>query len=416
MSAAAVTSPLEARVDRGGLATLAAGHGCVDLCQGAVPALLPFLIAERGLSLTAAAALITASTIGSSLVQPLFGLWSDRLGSPVLLPAGVAIGSIGIGVAGLVPSYGLLAAALVLGGLGVAAFHPEGARYAGLVSGGQRSRGMSYFAVGGNAGFALGPALVTPVVATLGLGATPLLALPGLTVSILLLARLGRLRELARAAAPTRLVREATQSADAWGPFSLLVGAAVSRTTAFFALQAFVPVFLIRELGASTATAGLALTAMLVAGALGTLVGGHWADRIGRRRLLVGAMIPLVPLLALLPHVGLPAAFVVLAGIGFAVDLPFSTTIVLGQDYLPRNASLSSGITYGLAIGLGGVAAAALGALADATSTRAVLEGLPILALAAGLLAASLPSTPAPKPLTPEPAVAESACGPRVRR
>jgi FSR family fosmidomycin resistance protein-like MFS transporter len=182
---------------------LAAGHGCVDLCQGAVPALLPFLIAERGLSLTAAAALITASTIGSSLVQPLFGLWADRLGSPVLLPAGVAVGSIGIGAAGLMESYALLVAVLVLGGLGVAAFHPEGRAYAGLVSGTHRSRGMSYFAVGGNAGFALGPALVTPLVATLGLRRHAAAALPGLAVSVLLLTRLGHLRRLADRAGPS---------------------------------------------------------------------------------------------------------------------------------------------------------------------------------------------------------------------
>jgi FSR family fosmidomycin resistance protein-like MFS transporter len=152
-----------------------------------------------------------------------------------------------------------------------------------------------------------------------------------------------------------------------------------------------VPVYLITRFGASPTTAGLALTTMLVAGAIGTLAGGRWADRIGRRRLLVGAMVPLVPLLVLLPHVGLVAAFVVLAGIGFTVDSPFSTTVVLGQEYLPRHVGLSSGITYGLAIGLGGLAATALGALADATSTRTVLGVLPALAVAAGLLAATLP-------------------------
>ncbi len=393
MTALALSPPAAPGLDRGGVALLAAGHGCVDLCQGAVPALLPFLIVERGLSLTAAAALITASTIGSSLVQPLFGLWADRLASPVLLPAGVAVGSIGIGAAGLVHSYALLVAVLVLGGLGVAAFHPEGARYVGLVSGSHRSRGMSYFAVGGNAGFALGPALVTPVVALLGLGATPLLALPGLAVSVLLLARLGHLSRLAdRArASGVRAPAAAPLPADAWRPFSRLVSAAVLRTAAFFALQAFVPVYLIDRLGASPATAGLALTTMLVAGALGTLAGGRWADRIGRRRLLVGAMVPLVPLLILLPHVGLVAAFAVLAGIGFTVDSPFATTVVLGQEYLPRRAGLASGITYGLAIGLGGLAATALGALADATSTETVLHTLPALAAAAGLLAATLP-------------------------
>jgi FSR family fosmidomycin resistance protein-like MFS transporter len=169
------------------------------------------------------------------------------------------------------------------------------------------------------------------------------------------------------------------------------VAAAVARTAAFFALQAFVPVYLIHRFGASPTTAGLALTTMLVAGALGTLAGGRWADRIGRRRLLVASMVPLVPLLVLLPQVGLVAAFVVLAGIGFTVDSPFATTVVLGQEYLPRRVGLSSGITYGLAIGLGGLAATALGALADATSTATVLHVLPALAAAAGLLAATLP-------------------------
>jgi FSR family fosmidomycin resistance protein-like MFS transporter len=391
-AASAPPAPAE-RVDRRGIGALAAGHACADLCQGAVPALLPFLIAERGLSLTAAAALITASTIGSSIVQPLFGLWSDRLCTPVLLPAGVAVASIGIGVVGLCQSYAALIAVLLVSGVGVAAFHPEGARYANHVSREGRGRGMSYFAVGGNVGFALGPALVTPVVAMLGLSATPLLAIPGLLVSGLLLAELRRLRTFVTAG-PAPGGRSAVQEAgDAWWPFSRLAGAAVARTTAFFALQAFVPVYLLRHFGTTSATAGAALTTMLVAGAAGTLLGGWCADRYGARRVLAGAMLPLVALLLLLPHVGLTAFFAVLAGVGLAVDAPFSTTIVLGQQYLPRRIALSSGITYGLAIGLGGLAATALGALADATSIAVVLATLPLFALAALALTVSLPRT-----------------------
>jgi len=382
------------RVDRRGIGTLAAGHACADLCQGAVPALLPFLIAQRGLSLTAAAALLTASTIGSSVVQPLFGLWSDRLSTPVLLPAGVALGSIGIGIVGLCHSYVALVAVLLVSGLGVAAFHPEGARYANYVSRAGRGRGMSYFAVGGNVGFALGPALVTPVVATLGLSATPLLAVPGVLVSGLLLAELRRLRTFAPAGpAPpaTRPEAGATEAEEQWWPFSRLASAAVARTIAFFALQAFVPVYLIRQFDTTGATAGAALTTMLVAGAVGTLLGGWCADRYGPRRVLVGAMVPLVGLLLVLPHVGLVAFFAVLVGVGLAIDAPFSTTIVLGQRYLPRRIALSSGITYGLAIGLGGLAATGLGALADATSITVILGTLPLFALAALGLAASLP-------------------------
>jgi FSR family fosmidomycin resistance protein-like MFS transporter len=250
---------------------------------------------------------------------------------------------------------------------------------------------MSYFAVGGNLGFALGPALVTPVVATLGLAATPLLALPGLLVSALLLAELGRLGRFAPAR-PASGVRAATASGThAWGPFSRLAGAAVARTAAFFSLQAFVPVYLIRELGASRALGGAALTVMLVAGALGTLCGARAADRFGRRRVIVWSMVPLVPLLAVLPHASLPVFLAALVGIGLAVDAPFSTTVVLGQEYLPGRIALASGITYGLAIGLGGLVATAMGAVADATSLGLALALLPAFAVIALALAATLP-------------------------
>jgi FSR family fosmidomycin resistance protein-like MFS transporter len=284
-------------------------------------------------------------------------------------------------------------AVLLVSGVGVAAFHPEGARYASYVSRAGRGRGMSYFAVGGNVGFALGPALVTPLVAALGLSATPLLAIPGLLVSGLLLAELRRLRTFAPAAPALGAPVAALQIGDRWWPFSRLAGAAMARTTAFFALQAFVPVYLLRHFDTTSATAGAALTTMLVAGAAGTLLGGWCADRYGPRRVLVGAMLPLVVLLALLPHAGLVAFFAIIVGVGVTVDAPFSTTIVLGQSYLPRRIALSSGITYGLAIGAGGFAATALGALADATSITVVLALLPLCALMALGLAASLPDS-----------------------
>jgi FSR family fosmidomycin resistance protein-like MFS transporter len=375
-------------IDRRRLALLSAGHGCADLCQGAVPALLPFLVARDGLSLASAAALLSAATIGSSLVQPLFGIWADRLSSPVLLPAGVALGSVGLGLTGLAGSYALLACALIVSSLGVAAFHPEAARMAGYVSGTERARGMSYFSVGGNAGFALGPVFVAPLIALFGLGASPLLALPGLVVAVVLALQLPGLRAVAGAAAART---GAAHQPARWGPFSRLTGAAVSRTVAFFALQAFVPLYAIEQFGVSEAAAGALLAVMLVAGAAGTLIGGRLADRLGRRGVMVWAMVPLALLLLALPHVGLAAFVVLLVGVGLAVDGPFSTTIVFGQELLPGRAGLASGITLGLAIGVGGLLATALGALADATSITTVLELLPLFALAAFALALSLP-------------------------
>ena len=177
--------------DRRGLAVLATGHLWADFLQGAIPALLPFLIAERGYSYAAAGALVLASSVGSSLVQPLFGIASDRLALPWLMPAGLALGGAGLALVGLTESYPATVAAVAVSGLGVAAFHPEGARYANYVSRGQRGRGMSMFSLGGNAGFALGPLLVTPAVLAFGLHGTLLALIPLWLAAGLLVARAG---------------------------------------------------------------------------------------------------------------------------------------------------------------------------------------------------------------------------------
>jgi MFS transporter, FSR family, fosmidomycin resistance protein len=388
-----VTAPGARGVDRRRLSVLAAGHGAVDLCQGAVPALLPFLIAARGMSLASATALLTAATLGSSIVQPLFGLWADRLASPLLLPCGLAAAGLGLGAVGFCDSYIMLAVALFVSGLGVAAFHPEAARLAGAASRDERGKGMSYFSVGGNLGFALGPLLTAPVIAVLGLHATPLLAIPGVALAVVTARRLRSLAVAEAGGAPgaePASVALPPQPAQ-WAPFGRLVGAAVSRTSAFFALQAFIPIWVIHHFHGSTAGGDAILAVMLVFGALGTLIGGRCADRFGRRSVLVTAMAPLALLLLALPHAGVVAFVVLVAAIGLAVDGPFSTTVVLGQEYLPGRHGLASGVTLGLAIGAGGLVAAGLGALADATSLTTALDVLPVFALVALAAAVSLP-------------------------
>src|SRR3954451_5983922 len=165
------------------MTALAAGHLGTDFANGALPALLPFLKDRFSLSYTLAALLMLASTASSSLVQPLFGLWSDRRGAIWLLPTGVAVAGVGIGVAAAMPSYWLVALLVVISGLGVDAFHPEGSKYAAYTSGRKRASGMSAFSIGGNVGFALGPIVATPLVLWLGLNGGLLLALPPLAIA-----------------------------------------------------------------------------------------------------------------------------------------------------------------------------------------------------------------------------------------
>jgi MFS transporter, FSR family, fosmidomycin resistance protein len=380
--------------DRRALGFLSAGHLASDFCQGAVPALVPFFIARRGYSYSDATALVLAATAGSALAQPLFGVWADRARTPWLMPAGLALGGTGIALAGVTPGFELSLAAIALSGLGVAAFHPEAARLAGCAAGDRRATAMSHFSVGGNAGFALGPLLTTPVVLVFGLEGTPALAALPFAAAGLMLVELPRFAKLRLAEAGP-----ATPEPDAaseWGPFTRLGLVVSMRSAVYFGLQAFVPVWFARQLETSEAAGNAALTVMLVAGAGGTLLGGRLADRVGRRPVLVGSTALLVPLLGAFVASQAVAATLLLAAIGFVAIANFSVTVVMGQEYLPSRVGLASGVTLGLAIGIGGLGAAALGLVADGAGLPAAMAVIAILPLPMLALALTLPRERAP--------------------
>lgn len=370
---------------------LAGGHAFADSCQGAVPALLPFLIADRGLGYAAASALVLAATVSSSVVQPLFGYLSDRRSLDRLMPLGVILAGLGIALAGLAPSYPPLFAAVVLSGLGVAAFHPEAARFANYVSGDRRATGMSAFSLGGNAGFALGPLMVTPAVLVFGLPGTLVVLLPAAVVAVLLGRELPRLRGFRPAGGPSA-ARTDSERPDAWGPFARLGAVTALRSFVFFGLLTFVPLYFVAELGASKAAANSALTVLLVGGAVGTLIGGRMADRIGRRAVLLGSMAVLPPMVLAFLAAGPGLAFLVLLLVGAATVSTFSVTVVMGQEYLPGRIGVASGVMFGLSIGMGGVGASLLGLVADAYGVTRALEIVAVLPVAGLALTLTLPS------------------------
>ena len=368
------------------MATLSAGHLLTDVAQGSVPALLPFLIVERHLSYASVAALVLAATISSSIIQPLFGHISDRRSLPWLMPLGPALGGLGIALAGLAPNYGLTFAAIVLSGIGVAAFHPEGSRFANYASGARRASGMSLFSVGGNIGFALGPVLVTPLVLAFGLHGTVFLLVPTWLMAGVLVAELPRLRRFRTDLVAGR-VRPSEQPA-AWGAFTILAGVIALRSFVYFGLVTFIPLYYVADLHAGKAAGNAALAAMLLGGAAGTLIGGPLADRFGRRAVLVGSMLVLPPLVLAFLLSGPVIAVVFAALAGAATIATFAVTIVMGQELLPGRLGVAAGVTIGLSIGLGGVGAPLLGLFADAHGLRATFEviaGLPLLALALSL-------------------------------
>ncbi len=372
------------------MAVLSAGHLFTDIGQGSIPALLPFLITRDHLNYASASALILAATISSSVIQPLFGHLSDRRSLSWLMPLGPALGGLGVALVGVSPSYAFTFAAVLLSGVGVAAFHPEGSRFANYVSGSRRSSGMSLFSVGGNIGFALGPALVTPLVLLFGLSGTLLVIIPTSLMAAVLVHELPHLRAFRADLKGGRVQR--TDAPAAWGPFALLGVVIALRSFVYFGFVTFIPLYFLDVLHTSHGLASGALTAMLVGGAVGTLIGGPLADRFGRRTVLRGSMIVLPPLIVgfLLSGPALAIVFAVLAGA--ATIATFAVTIVMGQEYLPGRIGVASGVTIGLSIGLGGVGAPLLGVLADAHGLSSVFEVMAIFPLLALVLAQWLPA------------------------
>jgi len=382
------------------MSALAAGHLGTDFSNGALPALLPFLTDSFSLSYTLAAGLMLASAASSSLVQPLFGLWSDRHGASWLLPTGVAIAGVGIGLAAAAPSYWLVLVFVLISGLGVAAYHPEGSKFAAYASGRKRASGMSAFAVGGNIGFALGPIVATPLVLWLGLRGGLLLALPPLAIAATLFALLPFLRTFV----PDRSVVRRAAGEDRPGALTILLAVIGFRSLAWWGLLTFVPLWEV-SLGHSKSYGNHLLALMLLVGGLGTIVVGPLADRFGRRPVLVVSLAAAAPLIFVFVVVGGVVGATALALTGITVVGTFGLTMVMAQEYLPQHIGLASGLSIGFSIGLGGIAALGLGALADAVDLEAALyvsAAAPLAALALTLL---LPSTRTRRQFEPEIAI-----------
>jgi FSR family fosmidomycin resistance protein-like MFS transporter len=382
------------------MSALAAGHLGTDFSNGSLPALLPFLTDKFSLSYTLAATLMLGSAASSSLVQPVFGLWSDRRGAIWLLPAGVAVAGVGIALAAAAPSFWRVLLLVVVSGLGVAAYHPEGSKFAAYASGRKRASGMSAFSIGGNIGFALGPIVATPLVLWLGLNGGLLLALPPLAIAVALFA----LTPFLSTFVPERAEDRRAQGENRPGALTLLLAVIGFRSLAWWGLLTFVPLWEV-SLGHSKSYGNHLLSLMLLVGGIGTLVVGPAADRFGRRPVLVTSLVAAGPLILVFVAVGGVLGAAALALVGVSIVGTFGLTMVMSQEYLPRQIGMASGLSIGFSIGLGGVAALGLGALADAVDLRAALYVCAAAPVAGLVLTLLLPSTRAQQKLEPTIAV-----------
>jgi FSR family fosmidomycin resistance protein-like MFS transporter len=379
-------------MNRKAIALLSTGHLMTDFTQGAVAALIPFFVADRHWSYATAASLVLALNLSSSVVQPAFGHWADRKARTWLIPTGLLLAGVGLGVVGWMPSYALVVAALAVAGTGVAAFHPAAAQALHFVAGAKRGTAMGVFGVGGSAGFALGPLATTAVLLAAGLRGSALLVVPTFLLAALLAANLRMFHVAARSGVSAGAHAADSVSHNAWGPFVVLTGVLFCRSFAFAAMNAFLPVYWIGALGQGRAAGGAALSLLLATGAVGTLAGGWMGDRFGRKKVIAWGLACGGILLLAFPAVHQPgAAMALLVPLGLGLFGPTSVMVTLGQEYLPERVGLASGVTLGLAVTVGGVAAPILGSVIDRHGFAAAFTIAAVLALVGGGVAALLP-------------------------
>ena len=376
------------------VAILSAGHTATDINQGALPAMLPFFIVAYDLSYTAAAVIVFAVNMSSSVVQPLFGLAADRMSKPWLLPGGLILAGFGLALTGLFQDYQSILMLGIISGIGIAAYHPEAARLVNFAAGDKKATAMSLFGVGGTIGFAIGPMIVTTALIRWGLEGTLVLMLPVTVMALVIIFYFPKFASLEKTWTKNNSVLNSVSLKEDWSAFVRIAVIVSGRSIIFFGLNIFIPVYWINELSQSKVAGALALTIFAGSGIFGNVIGGNLADKIGHKKVLLLGLLGLTILLPILIAVeNAQIAALLLAPIGFMLFTTYSPTIVMGQAYLPNRIGLSSGVTLGLAVAVGGGASPIIGKLADVYGVWMALASVSCLPIFILLLALSLPNS-----------------------
>jgi MFS transporter, FSR family, fosmidomycin resistance protein len=379
------------------LAAVTFCHLLNDLATSLLPAIYPIL--KSGLDLTfGQIGLLTFVYQGvASLLQPVVGLFTDRRPQPYSLPFGMACVLVGLAAVAFAPAFIALLAGAALMGVGSAIFHPESSRLARLASGGAHGFAQSLFQVGGNFGNSLGPLAAAFIILPHGQSSLAWFALVALA-GMIILSAVGRWyqtsghtrKKVARlsgtsAELPAPLVRRA---------LTVLVMLIFSKFFYLASITSYYIFYLMHQFSLSTESAQLCLFVFLVASAAGTFIGGPIGDRFGRRRVIWGSILGVLPFTLALPYAGLGATIALSVMIGLVLSSAFSAIVVYAQELMPGRVGMVSGLFFGLAFGMAGIGAAVLGQLIDLTSIDFVYKVCAFLPLI-GLLTVFLPDVDA---------------------
>ncbi|MGH7059958.1 MAG: MFS transporter [Stellaceae bacterium] len=380
---------------------LSFSHFLNDMMQSLVPALYPMLKGSYGLSFAQIGLITLTMQVTSSLLQPAVGLGTDHKPQPYSLAMGMGATLVGLLLLAHAASYPLLLLAAIMVGMGSAVFHPEASRVARMASGGRHGLAQSVFQVGGNIGSSLGPLLAAFIVIPKGQGSIGWFSLAALLAMAVLLPVGNWYRRERSAPSRPRSMHSLhgpslSRRRIGWALVILLV---LVFSKAFYttSLNTYYTFYLMSKFHLSLESAQIYLFVFLASVAVGTLIGGPLSDRIGRKYVLWGSILGVLPFTLMLPHANLFWTGVLSVVIGVTIASASSTIIVYALDLVPSKIGTVAGLFFGLSFGMAGVGAALLGRLADATSIDFVYQLCAFLP-AIGLVSALLPNLGRPVP------------------
>ena len=351
-------------------------HCINDFGQGSLAALIPFFIANFGLNYYQSASIIFCNTIVASVAQPILGYVADRWRVPWFIPVGFTVTLVSISAIALASSYEMILALSLIAGIGAALFHPEAALLVNRTQSNELGNAMGRFAVGGSAGFALGPLLAGGVYVFGGQFLWLFTAIALIGVLLYVYAFTG--------STDTDAVGERKSSAKStntgtndWVSFGKLFFVIASRSILFSVLSIFIPILYITVINGEAGASSLALTMYFAMGAVLTYMGGALSDKLGfLKTVRLGNLIFLPSVLVFIFVPNIWGFFGAMIPMAFGVFSQYGPITVLGQKYLAKNAGFASGITLGLGITLGGLVAPYVGHLADIYDVQTALMTL----------------------------------------
>ena len=354
-------------------------HLCDDLNQGALVAVIPFLVLHNGYSYAEVTALLLASNAASAIIQPLFGWLGDKKPRPWLMAAGIFLAGIGMAEVGVLPNYPLIMASAMLSGIGVAMFHPEGGRLGNLTAGEQKGKGMSIFAVGGKLGFTFGPLVATAAITLWGLPGTLIFIIPSTLCAAILLSQNKALLSYSN---PDKQSSDESLYQDNWVGFGFVMGAISCRSIMYYAFLSFIPLFLVYNLGQEEAFASSVISLFALVCAVGTIASGWAGQLLGAKKLIIVSYACVAIEVVIFAFNGsLIVALILIAFLALTCDISYPSAVAMGQSFVPHHLGMASGLSFGVMVCIGGLMTPVFGLIGDYFGLQVVMLCVTAIAL-----------------------------------